>query len=146
MEKGFICEHCRAPVSTNRFIGTSHRNHCPFCLWSKHVDEKISGDRKSRCHGMMKPIGLAFKKSGELMLVHLCQRCGKESRNRIAGDDDPKIILTISEEKDKEEIEKQLFGKNWRRGQDRKRKKYFFSPAATPQIRLLLAFFCPFCP
>ncbi|MFN2146641.1 MAG: RNHCP domain-containing protein, partial [Anaerolineales bacterium] len=28
----FICEHCGAEVS-----GVGFTNHCPVCLWSKHV-------------------------------------------------------------------------------------------------------------
>jgi hypothetical protein len=104
---GFKCSHCRQWVLLSEFMGTEHRNHCPFCLWSKHVDLEKSGDRKSDCQGGMKPIGLTFKqegtdkwgkvKQGELMLVHLCQKCDKISINRIAADDDPQEILRVWE-------------------------------------------------
>lgn len=43
----------------------------------------------------MKPIGLTCKHDGEIMVVHLCLHCGKISCNRIAGDDDPHIILSL---------------------------------------------------
>ena len=53
----------------------------------------------------MKPIGLTFKhegldkfgkpKKGELMLIHKCQGCGGISINRIAGDDENKMILKV---------------------------------------------------
>jgi len=86
-------------------MGTEHRNHCPFCLWSEHVDEEKSGDRKSTCGASMKPIGLTFKqegfdkfgqeKQGELMLVHQCTNCGRISINRIAGDDFSFEILEV---------------------------------------------------
>lgn len=96
---GFKCSHCKAWVIINPYIGTANRNHCPICLWSKHVDEQ-KGDREATCHGGMKPIGLTFKhegqfKQGELMLVHECAKCSKISINRIARDDDNDGILRI---------------------------------------------------
>lgn len=105
MNKKFKCSHCGRWVSVDRFIGTAYRNHCPFCLWSKHVDLKKSGDRQARCQGEMEPIGLTFKhegwdkwgklKQGELMLIHRCNICGKISINRIAADDEPQAILAV---------------------------------------------------
>lgn len=107
MEKGFKCEHCGSFVPVNRFMGTAHRNQCPACLWSKHVDLRVAGDRKSACLGLMEPIGLTFKKTeldkygkprqGELMMIHCCLECDKPVINRIAGDDDPKAILAVFE-------------------------------------------------
>lgn len=67
--------------------GTKNRNHCPFCLFSVHVDEKV-GDRKSECKGLMEPIGKFLRPNGEEVLVHKCLECGKMSNNRVAGDDD----------------------------------------------------------
>lgn len=88
-------------------MGTLHRNQCPFCLWSKHVDLKVSGDRKSACLGAMEPIGLTFKeegvdkyghpRQGEVMIIHHCLECNKYSINRIAADDDPQTILAVFE-------------------------------------------------
>lgn len=107
MEKGFKCENCHFLVKTSKLMGTYHRNHCPNCLWSKHVDEKFSGDRKCLCRGIMEPIGLTFKdegvdkhgkkRQGELMIAHRCQECDRVSINRIAGDDNPKAILELFE-------------------------------------------------
>lgn len=96
---GFKCSHCKQWVVINPFIGTSNRNHCNLCLWSRHVDNK-KGDRKSECHGGMRPIALTFKhegnnKQGEIMLVHLCAVCDKVSINRIAGDDIEDHILAV---------------------------------------------------
>lgn len=105
-EIDFVCCHCNKEVSKPFYIGTKHRNHCPFCLWSRHVD-KVAGDRKSHCGWSMKPIGLTQKKSGydkkgkkrkgELMVVHLCtnKSCSKISINRIAGDDDEGEIISL---------------------------------------------------
>ena len=98
---GFTCKHCRAWVAINRLIGTANRNHCNYCLWSRHVDE-AKGDRHATCFGGMRPIGLTFKhegygKQGELMLIHACQGCGKLSINRVARDDDEATILEAYE-------------------------------------------------
>lgn len=100
----FTCEYCQKRIQGPP-IGTLNRNHCPFCLWSKHVDKLEAGDRAAKCQKMMEPIGLTFKhegfdkfgkpKQGELMLIHQCQGCGKISINRIAGDDANKMILKI---------------------------------------------------
>lgn len=104
-ETKFKCTNCGQAVSRSDLIGTQHRNHCPFCLWSKHVDLKKPGDRQSKCLGKMRPIGLTFKlrapdkynqsETGELMLAHQCEKCGKIIINRIAGDDSPKEILNV---------------------------------------------------
>jgi len=104
MKAEFKCSHCGEWVSL-KAVGTRQRNHCPFCLWSKHLDLKKAGDRKSRCKADMKPIGLTFKqegidkygklRQGELMLIHKCVGCGKVSLNRIAGDDSGKEILKV---------------------------------------------------
>jgi len=117
----FTCIECRKVVNSEA-VGTRHRNHCPYCLWSRHVDVK-PGDRVEPCQGMMEPTGLTFKgegfdkygkkRQGEIMIIHRCERCGKESKNRIAGDDNPEAILAICEKKDREEVKKQLFGKNF---------------------------------
>lgn len=89
---GFRCCHCRQFVVINDSImGTANRNHCNWCLWSKHVDES-KGDRRSSCHGGMRPVGLTFKhegygRRGEIMVIHLCSGCQKLSINRVARDD-----------------------------------------------------------
>ena len=101
----FTCGHCHAIVSSAHFLsGVNNRNHCPYCLWSCHLDLYASGDRLSACKGQMQPIGLTLKKGrnkyamearGELMLVHECTDCGTLSINRIAADDDPSTILAV---------------------------------------------------
>jgi hypothetical protein len=81
----FMCQNCNKKVPLEA-PGTRHRNHCPFCLYSVHLDKK-PGDRLADCGGNMEPIGKTFKKDGEEMIVHKCQKCGVTSKNRIAGDD-----------------------------------------------------------
>ena len=104
---GFICENCKKWVPINKFINTVNRNHCPNCLWSKHVDHNVPGDRMSSCKGRMKPIGLSIKNSrtdkwgkeirGELMVVHECTICGATSINRILTEDEQEEIMKVFE-------------------------------------------------
>ena len=96
---GFKCAHCKRWVVINPFIGTANRNHCNYCLWSKHVDVK-KGDRREDCYGGMEPVGLTFKhegfgRQGELMLIHQCAECHHLSINRIAADDGNEEVLLV---------------------------------------------------
>lgn len=105
---GFHCLHCGYFISTlEKVSGVQNRNHCPYCLHSRHLDLHHAGDRLSACKAVMKPIGLTYKPRrnpyapdsvGELALVHLCTRCAKLSINRIAADDDVQTILAVLEE------------------------------------------------
>lgn len=101
----FECRHCRLVVSAAAEVsGVRNRNHCPYCLWSRHLDLRVPGDRLSACQGGMRPVGLAFKRRhkqyasaqpGELMLVHQCQACGHVSLNRVAADDGPARLWDV---------------------------------------------------
>jgi len=75
--------------------GTKQRNHCPRCLWSRHVDESI-GDRRSACNQLMEPIALSAPESGEWSIVHRCTGCGQLRGNRVAGDDDEVASLRLA--------------------------------------------------
>ncbi|NMB58424.1 MAG: RNHCP domain-containing protein [Chloroflexi bacterium] len=101
--QNFKCRNCGFFVTQNRELsGVNNRNHCPRCLWSRHMDI-TPGDRKSDCLSRMEPVGLTVKHVnkkygcavGELMVIHVCTCCGKVSINRIAADDDPDVIHTI---------------------------------------------------
>jgi hypothetical protein len=101
----FICANCKNFVSTLTVLsGVNNRNHCPYCLHSRHVDLHQAGDRLSACKAPMKPVGLALKKTykkyetrtqGELMLIHRCEDCGKLSLNRIAADDIAENVFEV---------------------------------------------------
>ena len=115
----FKCAHCKKWIPL-KGIGTHYRNHCPFCLFSIHVDDKKSGDRHSSCHGLMEPMGLTFKKEGtdkygkirqgELMLIHRCRGCDDFSINRLAGDDELLMVMKVFEDSQKlpEELKKDI--------------------------------------
>ncbi|MDO4920670.1 MAG: RNHCP domain-containing protein [Phascolarctobacterium sp.] len=89
----FTCKICGRLVVPGG-AGSDHRNHCPNCLSSVHVDEK-PGDRASDCHGIMEPIAVWVRKSGEWAIIHHCRICGKLSSNRIAADDNPMKLMAI---------------------------------------------------
>jgi hypothetical protein len=92
----FRCRRCRLFVGPVLF-GGHHRNHCPYCLYSRHVDGKVPGDRASACGGSMAPIGAFTRRNGEHVLVHRCLTCGFERHNRIAADDDFDLVLQLPE-------------------------------------------------
>lgn len=92
---GFICQFCHRQVGPIIY-GGSYRNHCPFCLYSKHVDSETPGDRLNSCGGLMKPIGVFTKRTGEYVVVHKCLKCGFERYNRISADDDFTKVTSLS--------------------------------------------------
>lgn len=89
-QEPFVCENCGEDVAPLQ--SGSYRNHCPKCLFSKHVDDKGPGDRKSTCKGLMKPVGLDYRKNKGWMIVHHCQKCGKQIPNIAACDDDMTVV------------------------------------------------------
>ncbi len=90
----FVCQKCGKKVSALA-PGTHHRNHCPFCLFSVHVDN-ISGDRSNPCGGLMAPIARFYKEDGEEVLVHQCETCGFIRNNRVAGDDSIALYTSLT--------------------------------------------------
>jgi len=91
----FTCIHCGATIPDMAF-GTSQRNHCPACLWSRHVDVK-PGDRRSLCRSAMEPIAIWVLDDGEWRLVHRCTECGALKTNRIAGDDSVEAVQALAD-------------------------------------------------
>lgn len=90
----FACKACGALVVPDG-AGSQHRNHCPSCLCSVHVDNK-PGDRTSLCGGIMDPIGVWVRKNGEWAIIHRCRSCGALHSNRVAADDNPALLLSIA--------------------------------------------------
>ena len=90
----FRCAQCKHIISTTA-PGTGHRNHCPLCLWSKHVDQN-PGDRASSCQGKMEPIAVWVKNKSEWSLVHRCTNCTVVKTNRIAGDDNEFVLMSLA--------------------------------------------------
>jgi len=86
----FICENCGAAVK-----GNGYTNHCPKCLYSKHVDIN-PGDRDANCGGLMKPVAIEQKK-GEYVILHKCVKCNHERKNKVAPEDDINAIMKVSQ-------------------------------------------------
>ncbi len=76
--------------------GTAHRNHCPNCLWSRHLDDDHPGDRDADCGSSMEPIAVSVRGDGEWVLVHRCCGCGEVHLNRTAGDDNPLLLMRVA--------------------------------------------------
>jgi hypothetical protein len=90
--ENFSCLNCGTEV-----VGDGYTNHCPSCLWSRHVDRQ-PGDRKAECKGMMMPVELEGQLA-ELRILHRCQLCGKEIWNQAAQDDDFDTLLALARER-----------------------------------------------
>ncbi len=80
----FICESCGQNVPVRN---KSCRNHCPFCLASKHVDIN-PGDRANPCGGLQQAIGYEITGNKGLVLIFRCQRCQATTRNVAAREDE----------------------------------------------------------
>lgn len=91
---GFTCIRCRATIDPTRF-GTRHRNHCPLCLWSRHLDEE-PGDRRCACRSPMEPVGIEVRQDDEWAIIHRCTGCSTLRTNRIAGDDSELALLGLA--------------------------------------------------
>ena len=91
-DEEFICENCGKKVPK---LGYTSRNHCPYCLHSKHVDIN-PGDRAEECHGVLKPIGIEMNSKKGYVIVFKCEKCGAIRKNKAAKDDNMDLIIKLS--------------------------------------------------
>lgn len=87
----FICEHCGKEVKKSSYTA---RDHCPYCLYSKHVDIN-PGDRMNECHGLLKPIGIE-KFKDTFKIIYECEKCHIKHKNIVLTDDDMEKIIALS--------------------------------------------------
>ena len=87
----FVCENCNKLVPK---LEVSARDHCPFCLYSKHVDIN-PGDRQNTCKGLLKPISIE-KHKNTYKIIYKCLKCNQIHKNIIAKDDDYDKIISLS--------------------------------------------------
>ena len=85
----FTCGQCGHLVP-----GSGYTNHCPQCLWSRHVDV-LPGDRLAACRGMMMPVGALYER-GEFVVVAECVECGHTWRNRAAPGDRREALFALT--------------------------------------------------
>lgn len=95
--ENFVCEKCEKEV-----VGNGYTNHCPECLWSKHVDV-YPGDRANTCGGMMEPVGVD-KKGSQYIVTHKCVKCGLLKTNKAIREDSFDMIIQISAETAKQKV------------------------------------------
>lgn len=93
----FICERCGLAV-----VGDGYTNHCPKCLWSKHVDI-APGDRAANCGGMMEPVAVEGQASA-YRILHRCERCGTEKWNQASPADDFEQLLVVAQRQARRDI------------------------------------------
>lgn len=86
----FICAHCGNAVK-----GNGYTNHCPQCLWSKHVDVQ-PGDRAASCGGMMEPVFIEGATGKGYMVTQRCVTCRFERRNSITDADSPDAVVALA--------------------------------------------------
>jgi hypothetical protein len=92
--EAFKCHSCKAFIGMP-LTGGRHRNHCPNCLWSLHVDLKTPGDRASDCRSLMEPVGVVARRNGEQAVIHRCRGCGIDRHCRVAADDNPLLLMKL---------------------------------------------------
>lgn len=85
----FVCAHCGHTTT-----GSGYTNHCPRCLWSRHVDIN-PGDRAEACGGMMEPIGIEGS-TPTYRIIHSCTVCGAIRKVRVASDDDLEAVARVA--------------------------------------------------
>lgn len=91
IDENFICENCNKSVEKLNYTA---RDHCPYCLYSKHVDIN-PGDRSNKCQGLLKPIGIE-KFKNTYKIIYKCQTCNQIHKNIIAKDDNFDLIIDLS--------------------------------------------------
>lgn len=101
MDNGFICAHCGREVLP---LGYTSRNHCPFCLWSLHLDVN-PGDRASDCGGLLEPVGAELSPKKGYVIIHKCTKCGEIRRNKAAPEakvqpDNLPLIISLTSRHD----------------------------------------------
>ena len=91
IDENFICDNCGKEVKKLEY---SARDHCPFCLYSKHVDIN-PGDRNNECQGLLKPVGIE-KYKNTYKIIYKCQKCNHIHKNVMANDDNYDEIINLS--------------------------------------------------
>ena len=94
IDENFICENCKKEVLK---LGYTARDHCPYCLYSKHVDIN-PGDRSNTCLGLLKPISIE-KFKDTFKIIYKCEKCNKMHKNIMAIDDNYDLIIELSKYK-----------------------------------------------
>ncbi len=79
-DSAFVCHHCGRQVPEN---GVTSRDHCPYCLYSLHVD-LLPGDRANPCRGVLVPKKTRPHPKKGFIITYQCQSCKEIVRNKAA--------------------------------------------------------------
>ncbi|MBP5651750.1 MAG: RNHCP domain-containing protein [Clostridia bacterium] len=93
-DEGFVCAHCGKVVKP---LGYTSRNHCPYCLYSLHVDIN-PGDRQNTCKGLQQPINFTENSKKGYIITYKCTKCGAITQNKAASDDNFDEMLKIQKD------------------------------------------------
>lgn len=91
-DEEFICENCGKKVSK---LGYTSRDHCPYCLYSKHVDI-MPGDRGEDCKGLLKPIRVELDSKKGYVIIYKCEKCNAIRKNKAAEDDNKELLIKLT--------------------------------------------------
>ena len=92
IDEEFLCNNCGKKVE---ILGYTCRDHCPECLYSKHVDIN-PGDRAETCHGDLEPISVELNPKKGYVIVYRCKKCGAIRKNKAAEDDNVDLIIQLT--------------------------------------------------
>lgn len=84
----FTCGNCGREVH-----GNGYTNHCPHCLWSRHVDV-FPGDREETCAALMEPVGV-LATADTYVIAHRCTKCAVVRHNKSSRKDSPQALTTL---------------------------------------------------
>ena len=91
LDEQFICENCKQKIEKLKY---TTRDHCNYCLYSKHVDIN-PGDRQNQCKGLLRPIGIE-KFKNTYKIIYKCEKCNKIHKNIMSNDDNMDLIIELS--------------------------------------------------
>lgn len=91
LDEEFLCEYCHREVKKLNYTA---RDHCPYCLYSKHVDIN-PGDRANDCMGLLIPIGIE-KYKNTYKIIYKCSKCHTIHKNVMSNDDNYNLIIELS--------------------------------------------------
>lgn len=89
VRENFVCQNCGQKV-----VGNGYTDHCPYCLWGKHVDLDIPGDRASTCYGLLKPTRVIFEKD-KYRIYYSCLKCSHRFRVWADNNDSKDLLLSL---------------------------------------------------
>ncbi len=91
-DESFLCHNCGLNVKS---LGYTARDHCPKCLYSRHVDIN-PGDRLETCQGMLIPIAIEKHKKAAYKIIYQCEKCERIRKNIMVEDDNMDLIIALS--------------------------------------------------